>query len=190
MEHSAQYPTVVPSICAFRWAASIATQHVRGQPHAARHVLTGALVCVVRSVLGYVTVCLILTIIKIFGATNAEIVKSMRKVRWLSGLETLAAAQGSAPVRGKHAPTWVHQPGSVNLLVPSPWPGYTQDDTHHCRLVWLLPPSQVCQVLLSFWAFPKPLTWKHLLGGLQVVLALYYLQVSTCRQGTVESVVC
>lgn len=32
------------------------------------------------SVLGYITVCLILLIIKSFGATNAEIVKSMRKV--------------------------------------------------------------------------------------------------------------
>jgi len=31
------------------------------------------------SVLGYVTVCLILLIIKGFGATNAEIVKSLRK---------------------------------------------------------------------------------------------------------------
>ena len=32
------------------------------------------------SVLGYVTVCLVLLIIKSFGATSAEIVKSMRKV--------------------------------------------------------------------------------------------------------------
>lgn len=33
-----------------------------------------------RSVMGYVTVCMVLLIIKNFGSTNAEIVKSMRKV--------------------------------------------------------------------------------------------------------------
>jgi hypothetical protein len=36
--------------------------------------------CGARSVLGYVTVVLILLIIKLHGATTAEIVKSMRKV--------------------------------------------------------------------------------------------------------------
>ena len=44
-----------------------------------RHTDTIPSICAF-SVLGYVTVCLILLIIKGFGATNAEIVKSLRKV--------------------------------------------------------------------------------------------------------------
>ncbi len=37
--------------------------------------------------------------------------------------------------------------------------------------------TQVCQVLLSFWAFPKPLSWKYVVGGLLVTVALWWLQV-------------
>jgi adenosine 3'-phospho 5'-phosphosulfate transporter B3 len=47
--------------------------------HSLRHRETVPSICAF-SVLGYVTVCLILLIIKSFGATNAEIVKSLRKV--------------------------------------------------------------------------------------------------------------
>ena len=47
--------------------------------HSMRHTDTIPSICAF-SVLGYVTVCLILLIIKGFGATNAEIVKSLRKV--------------------------------------------------------------------------------------------------------------
>ncbi|GAX81280.1 hypothetical protein CEUSTIGMA_g8712.t1 [Chlamydomonas eustigma] len=47
--------------------------------HSMRHTETVPSICAF-SVLGYVTVCLILLIIKNFGATNAEIVKSLRKV--------------------------------------------------------------------------------------------------------------
>ena len=48
--------------------------------HSMRHPDTIPSICAF-SVLGYVTVCLILLIIKGFGATNAEIVKSLRKAR-------------------------------------------------------------------------------------------------------------
>jgi adenosine 3'-phospho 5'-phosphosulfate transporter B3 len=68
------------------------------------------------SLLGYLTVSLILMIIKAFGSTSAEIVKSLRKI---------------------------------------------------------------CQIVLSFLLFPKPLSWKHLMGGWLVAVALYWLQ----RQG-------
>mmetsp|Transcript_18642 Transcript_18642/g.40045 ORF Transcript_18642/g.40045 Transcript_18642/m.40045 type:complete len:358 (+) Transcript_18642:176-1249(+) len=47
--------------------------------HSLRHTNTVPCICIF-SVLGYITVSLILLIIKGFGATNAEIVKSMRKV--------------------------------------------------------------------------------------------------------------
>lgn len=47
--------------------------------HSMIHTSTVPMICAF-SVLGYITVCLILTIIKNFGATNAEIVKSLRKV--------------------------------------------------------------------------------------------------------------
>jgi adenosine 3'-phospho 5'-phosphosulfate transporter B3 len=47
--------------------------------HSQRHPETVPCICAF-SVLGYCTVCLILLVIKGFGATNAEIVKSLRKV--------------------------------------------------------------------------------------------------------------
>ena len=47
--------------------------------HSQRHVQTVPCICAF-SVLGYVTVSLILLIIKSYGATSAEIVKSLRKV--------------------------------------------------------------------------------------------------------------
>lgn len=53
--------------------------------HSLRHRETVPCICAF-SVAGYVTVCLILLIIKSFGATSAEIVKSMRKVRGEGGL--------------------------------------------------------------------------------------------------------
>jgi hypothetical protein len=40
-----------------------------------------------------------------------------------------------------------------------------------------LVPLQVFQVLLSFWAFPKPISWKHVVGFLFVLLSLWWLQV-------------
>lgn len=44
-----------------------------------------ALACILAfSVLGYVTVSLVLLLIKGYGATNAEVVKSVRKVSGLS----------------------------------------------------------------------------------------------------------
>lgn len=85
--------------------------------HSLRHRETVPTICAF-SVLGYVTVCLVLLIIKGFGATNAEIVKSLRKV---------------------------------------------------------------CQVAVSFMLFPKPLTWKYLMGGLLVALSLWWLQRSGKR---------
>ncbi len=51
----------------------------RAFEHSRAHPETVPLICLF-SVLGYITVCLILLIIKHFGATNAEVVKSMRKV--------------------------------------------------------------------------------------------------------------
>ncbi|GFR49477.1 hypothetical protein Agub_g11416, partial [Astrephomene gubernaculifera] len=80
--------------------------------HSSAHRETVPTICAF-SLLGYVTVCLVLLIIKHFGATNAEVVKSMRKV---------------------------------------------------------------CQVILSFVVFPKPLSWKYLAGGALVAVALYALQ--------------
>ncbi|GIM06920.1 hypothetical protein Vretimale_11162 [Volvox reticuliferus] len=80
--------------------------------HSSQHRETVPTICAF-SVLGYVTVCLVLLLIKHFGATNAEVVKSMRKV---------------------------------------------------------------CQVILSFLVFPKPMSWKYLAGGLLVAVALYALQ--------------
>lgn len=47
--------------------------------HSQRHMMTVPCICAF-SVLGYVTVSLILLIIKNYGATSAEIVKSLRKV--------------------------------------------------------------------------------------------------------------
>ena len=38
--------------------------------------------------------------------------------------------------------------------------------------------SQVCQVVLSFLVFPKPLSWKYAVGGALVAGALYWLQVT------------
>ncbi|GLI59764.1 hypothetical protein VaNZ11_001725 [Volvox africanus] len=80
--------------------------------HSSQHRETVPTICAF-SVLGYVTVCLVLLLIKHFGATNAEVVKSMRKV---------------------------------------------------------------CQVILSFLIFPKPMSWKYLAGGFLVAVALYALQ--------------
>ncbi|KAG2435320.1 hypothetical protein HXX76_007395 [Chlamydomonas incerta] len=84
----------------------------RAMVHSLKHRETVPYICAF-SVLGYVTVCLILLLIKHFGATNAEVVKSMRKV---------------------------------------------------------------CQVVLSFVVFPKPMSWKYLVGGALVAVALYTLQ--------------
>jgi adenosine 3'-phospho 5'-phosphosulfate transporter B3 len=83
--------------------------------HASEHWQTTPSI-VLFSLLGYLTVSLILMIIKAFGSTSAEIVKSLRKI---------------------------------------------------------------CQIVLSFLLFPKPLSWKHLLGGWLVAVALWWLQ----RQG-------
>eukprot|EP00798_Chlamydomonas_sp_ICE-L_P005542 gene5542-4178_t len=79
--------------------------------HSQRHTQTVPYICAF-SVLGYITVCLILLLIKNFGSTNAEVVKSLRKV---------------------------------------------------------------FQVILSFVVFPKPLSYKYILGGLLVALSLYCL---------------
>ncbi|KAG2483303.1 hypothetical protein HYH03_017806 [Edaphochlamys debaryana] len=84
----------------------------RAWAHSQAHPETVPTICAF-SVLGYVTVCLVLLLIKNFGATNTEIVKSMRKV---------------------------------------------------------------CQVILSFMVFPKPMSWKYLAGGALVAIALYTLQ--------------
>jgi adenosine 3'-phospho 5'-phosphosulfate transporter B3 len=65
------------------------------------------------SLMGYLTVSFILMIIKAFGSTSAEVVKSLRKI---------------------------------------------------------------CQIVLSFLLFPKPVGWKHLAGGALVVCGLYWLQ--------------
>lgn len=67
----------------------------------------------VSSIMGYASVSLILLLIKHYGSTSAEVVKSLRKV---------------------------------------------------------------CQVAASFMLFPKPITWKHCLGGALVVSGLYALQ--------------
>ncbi|KAL6762152.1 UAA transporter [Haematococcus lacustris] len=91
--------------------------------HSDLHPETVPCICAF-SVLGYITVCLILLIIKGFGATNAEIVKSLRKV---------------------------------------------------------------CQVVLSFVMFPKPLSWRYMLGGLLVVSALYWLQRLGKRQAAADA---
>mmetsp|Transcript_11692 Transcript_11692/g.20760 ORF Transcript_11692/g.20760 Transcript_11692/m.20760 type:complete len:361 (+) Transcript_11692:119-1201(+) len=88
--------------------------------HSSKHPNVVPSICAF-SVMGYVTVCFVLLIIKNFGSTNAEIVKSMRKV---------------------------------------------------------------CQVVLSFMAFPKPMSWKYILGGLLVALSLYLLQKMGRRQAS------
>lgn len=80
--------------------------------HSLAHPETLPTICAF-SVLGYLTVCLVLLLIKHYGSTSAEVVKSMRKV---------------------------------------------------------------CQVLLSFALFPKPLDWKYVVGGALVAAALYSLQ--------------
>lgn len=49
--------------------------------------------------------------------------------------------------------------------------------TLYCRLPAPTPRTQVCQVVLSFLMFPKPLSWKYALGGLLVAIALVWLQV-------------
>eukprot|EP00798_Chlamydomonas_sp_ICE-L_P002985 gene2985-12993_t len=79
--------------------------------HSQRHTQTVPYICAF-SVLGYITVCLILLLIKNYGSTNAEVVKSLRKV---------------------------------------------------------------FQVTLSFVVFPKPMSYKYILGGLLVALSLYCL---------------
>jgi adenosine 3'-phospho 5'-phosphosulfate transporter B3 len=48
--------------------------------------------------------------------------------------------------------------------------------------------SQVCQVILSFAVFPKPMSWKYIVGGSLVALALYWLQRTGKKPPTVEVV--
>lgn len=50
------------------------------------------------------------------------------------------------------------------------------NSVHTCHASFFL--FQVFQVVLSFAAFPKPMSWKYALGGLLVVMSLYLLQVS------------
>ncbi|MEW5297529.1 MAG: hypothetical protein WDW36_000734 [Sanguina aurantia] len=86
--------------------------------HSVSHPMTVPCICAF-SALGYITVSLVLLLIKNFGATSTEIVKSMRKV---------------------------------------------------------------CQVALSFAAFPKPFSWKYVCGGGLVALALLWLHLTGKKQ--------
>lgn len=151
------------------------------------------------SILGYVTVSLILLIIKHFGATNAEIVKSMRKVCQVS----------SWPMRGRagHMRYMRYSPCTKTVLAclhgrRSAYGRSTYGALQHCSatsghtsLASSMPLSNtgslpfwpvtcfcacecVCggQVVLSFIVFPKPLSWKYCVGGALVAVALYYMQ--------------
>ena len=103
------------SACAAAWSAVVLVASGELQAavgHATQEWQTTPMI-VVFSLMGYLTVSFILLIIKAFGSTSAEVVKSLRKI---------------------------------------------------------------CQIVLSFLLFPKPIGWKHLAGGALVVCGLYWLQ--------------
>ena len=76
--------------------------------HSRRHTQTVPCICAF-SVLGYVTVCLVLLIIKGYGATNAEIVKSLRKVWGRARGELVPCALEMCAARGKSVTAAPHQ---------------------------------------------------------------------------------
>eukprot|EP00201_Polytomella_parva_P024543 CAMPEP_0175042948 /NCGR_PEP_ID=MMETSP0052_2-20121109/2876_1 /TAXON_ID=51329 ORGANISM="Polytomella parva, Strain SAG 63-3" /NCGR_SAMPLE_ID=MMETSP0052_2 /ASSEMBLY_ACC=CAM_ASM_000194 /LENGTH=232 /DNA_ID=CAMNT_0016305875 /DNA_START=376 /DNA_END=1074 /DNA_ORIENTATION=+ len=123
-DHPARHSEVVACLGAFSAIEALIITAMTGElPNAVAHAklhpwsVAALLGC---GVAGYLTVALVLLLIRHFGSTNAEIVKGMRKV---------------------------------------------------------------CQILVSFLVFPKPLTWKYLLGGICVVVALYDLQRSSPPRG-------
>ena len=195
--------------------------------------------------------CLILLLIKHFGATNAEVVKSMRKVRRKLGAGVKLGAGAKLGVGTARCPVlllnassgtpnapctacWPYSDNSPSTTQPSnppssfpsvsqnpstsphqprtshnpPTPStptrsthtHTHTHTSRCCIAYTfcapcvpcatrthtlstpppprstLPHTQVCQVVLSFVVFPKPMSWKYLVGGVAVAVALYTLQ--------------
>eukprot|EP00955_Chlamydomonas_euryale_P110438 366000-Chlamydomonas_euryale.AAC.20 len=125
-------------------------------PHSMRHTATVPMICTF-SVMGYVTVCLILLIIKNFGATNAEIVKSLRKVFQVA-VSFLLFPKAST--------------GSV-ILIAFPVPMPCQDVMLSGGLGCACNAEQLC-----FPSYLQALTPKYVIGGLLVTMALWWLQRS------------
>lgn len=163
-------------------------------PHSMKHRETVPTICAF-SVLGYVTVSLILLVIKHFGATNAEIVKSMRKVCQVScGSSSRPSSRHSDD--GRFA---LEASGSMQFTVPCILHPCWRKPSGHAtavRAVHVTAPARVpcriagwiymclttrgsaacVQVILSFIVFPKPLSWKYCVGGALVAASLYYMQ--------------